>query len=449
MDSWDFETNLDVIEYRPQKNSFIDIWHYDSIEPNIQEGVLDSENLDQYLSEASDFVKQANFKGGLRLIYSSVDDDTDCGDDMACWSQPDFIKIIASFKLPKRFTQMVARCHCIFAHFPPDMSFPENDRYGYIFSTMFNHYPLWYLAASWDPKNNITYAFLHCKRPPDHANSIPRFKRFLTQMAIRPTHPMLLPVLVIDLETNLTLQDDEYWTEEIRKIESETRGGSRTTDPLDLDLHSIVQRLNGGSIFLSKIERESEAVLLQLEQMHSKILDMQSHSLCLKELTPSLIRQIDFLVNSRKNLLLRLQNLQRRSQIQLAFTYNFVAQRDNKLNIELARDSKVIALASSRDSTAMKTVAILTIAFLPATFVSSLFAMPLFDWKADSKGDIVGPYFWTYCAFAIPLTILVLGSWIVWIRALSNRHKREDDEVRARGLFGLISHNRVAKTHEA
>jgi hypothetical protein len=40
------------------------------------------------------------------------------------------------------------------------------------------------------------------------------------------------------------------------------------------------------------------------------------------------------------------------------------------LNIEVARDSKVIALASSRDSTAMKTVAILTIAFLPGTFVA-------------------------------------------------------------------------------
>lgn len=40
------------------------------------------------------------------------------------------------------------------------------------------------------------------------------------------------------------------------------------------------------------------------------------------------------------------------------------------LNIEVARDSKVIALASSRDSTAMKTVALLTITFLPGTFVA-------------------------------------------------------------------------------
>ena len=40
------------------------------------------------------------------------------------------------------------------------------------------------------------------------------------------------------------------------------------------------------------------------------------------------------------------------------------------LNIELTRDSKVLALASSRDSTAMKTVSILSIVFLPGTFLA-------------------------------------------------------------------------------
>jgi hypothetical protein len=51
-------------------------------------------------------------------------------------------------------------------------------------------------------------------------------------------------------------------------------------------------------------------------------------------------------------------------------TYNFLAQKDNMLNIEVARDSKLIALASSRDSMSMKTIALLTIAFLPGTFVA-------------------------------------------------------------------------------
>ena len=40
------------------------------------------------------------------------------------------------------------------------------------------------------------------------------------------------------------------------------------------------------------------------------------------------------------------------------------------MNIEVARDSIVIVLASGRDSAAVKTVAILTIDFLPGTSVA-------------------------------------------------------------------------------
>jgi len=137
---------------------------------------------------------------------------------------------------------------------------------------------------------------------------------------------MLLPVLIMDLETNLTLRDDERWTSEINRVENETRqrpDDTETVDPLDLDLPSIVQRLNGCSVFLSLIERESEAVLLHLDQARRVILDLQSDlqstSPKLGEAARTLIRHVDFLIDSRKSLFLRLQNLQRRSQTQLAF----------------------------------------------------------------------------------------------------------------------------------
>ena len=28
MDSWDYEENLDLIEYMPKKNNYLDIWQY-------------------------------------------------------------------------------------------------------------------------------------------------------------------------------------------------------------------------------------------------------------------------------------------------------------------------------------------------------------------------------------------------------------------------------------
>jgi hypothetical protein len=136
-------------------------------------------------------------------------------------------------------------------------------------------------------------------------------------------HPLLLPILIIDLETTLTLNDDEGWTSEINDIEEETNQNpniaAESVETLDLDLPSIVQRLNGCSVFLSLIERESEAVLLHLEQVRSMISELQSMLPRLRQSSNRLIRHVDFLTNSRKNLLFRLQNLQRRSQTQLAF----------------------------------------------------------------------------------------------------------------------------------
>ena len=70
---------------------------------------------------------------------------------------------------------------------------------------------------------------------------------------------------------------------------------------------------------------------------------------------------------------------------------NFIVQRDNKLNIEIAQSSRRIAEESRRDnllnielakataqvaeetrqdSAAMKTIAVLTLTFLPGTFIA-------------------------------------------------------------------------------
>ena len=50
--------------------------------------------------------------------------------------------------------------------------------------------------------------------------------------------------------------------------------------------------------------------------------------------------------------------------------YSLISQRDSKINILVAEDSKKIAMAAKRDSTAMKTISVLTMVFLPGTFVA-------------------------------------------------------------------------------
>lgn len=47
-----------------------------------------------------------------------------------------------------------------------------------------------------------------------------------------------------------------------------------------------------------------------------------------------------------------------------------ISQQDNSINLSVAEDSKKIAAAAKRDSSAMKTVSMLTLIFLPGTFVA-------------------------------------------------------------------------------
>lgn len=89
-----------------------------------------------------------------------------------------------------------------------------------------------------------------------------------------------------------------------------------------------------------------------------------------------------------------------------------MAQEDNNLNARMA-------VASSRDSSSMKALAVITAVFLPGEFMSSLFGMGIFNWQGNdgtSDGDeaVVGYDFWVYWAITLPVTIIILIAWRVW-----------------------------------
>ena len=73
-----------------------------------------------------------------------------------------------------------------------------------------------------------------------------------------------------------------------------------------------------------------------------------------------------------------------------------------------------IALATKKDSSVMKTIAIVTMALLPATTVAALFSIPSLRWD---QPVVVQERFWVYWVITIPLTVLVflvaavIGLW--------------------------------------
>ncbi|MCJ1307310.1 hypothetical protein MMC25_000956 [Agyrium rufum] len=135
------------------------------------------------------------------------------------------------------------------------------------------------------------------------------------------------------------------------------------------------------------------------------------------------------------NLQLEARQIQERTKIQISAIYSLIAQRDNILNLQVAHDSKRLADASRRDSSAMKTIAVLTIVFIPGTFVAAFFAMPLFDWDASSPHAVLRPRFYVYWVVTIPATLLLVLVWRIWIRLNSS----DDDTATVRSAGNSLS----------
>ncbi|KAF7899536.1 hypothetical protein EAF00_003872 [Botryotinia globosa] len=88
-----------------------------------------------------------------------------------------------------------------------------------------------------------------------------------------------------------------------------------------------------------------------------------------------------------------------------------------------------MALASKRDSSAMKTIAMLGILFLPGTFVASILSTTFFDFQNESNlSTAVSPSFWIYWVITVPVKLIILVLWYLWEKKRDGSFVRERDE---------------------
>lgn len=122
--------------------------------------------------------------------------------------------------------------------------------------------------------------------------------------------------------------------------------------------------------------------------------------------------------------------LELRCKAQIDIIYSKMAQEDNNLNARMA-------VASTRDSSSMKALAVITALFLPGDFIGTLFGMSMFEWgdvgdddsnnatgSTEKPHHIVTNRFWIYWSVTIPLTITILCVWRAWWVA-QDRHFRK------------------------
>ena len=164
--------------------------------------------------------------------------------------------------------------------------------------------------------------------------------RYLKSTAPLVLHLLLLPIIIMDLETSLSLRDCQQWRAELGALEEVTGQNpmdlnsseswqSQKNDPLDLDLGLLMRRMNACSVFMRLIQRECEGVLEQLAQVREALASSNTWwqgfptgSPFERDVERRLKAHIDFLLTSRKILLIRLNEVQQGTQTQLAVVRN-------------------------------------------------------------------------------------------------------------------------------
>lgn len=272
-------------------------------------------------------------------------------------------------------------------------------------------------------------------------------------------HPLFLALVVSVMLGHLLDRDLDREVKSIAAVENRTRyhGFKHTSVGVaEGGYASLSERMSGCAVSLAGLERISKvlneflgdiSVCLQWYggkddskwgDVNSKVDD------CVEALKRRLKMQkiqVDYLSRrvevqltavSSASCLQQLQSVRSPANLLPTQLFNLIAQKEAKVSIAVAEDSRTLASASKEDSTAMKTLAAVTVAFLPGTFVASFFAMPLFEWDAVAEGIVVSKRFWIYWAVTVPLTFLTLAVWVLWtkrqakVQKISERKAREE-----------------------
>lgn len=299
----------------------------------------------------------------------------------------------------------------------------------------------WELMLSHDIKRAVTTGF--CKGTA--SSDIVECVRHLKACSLQIGHPMLLPTIIfshdMSAKTDIKQREARDW---LRKLENAV---SMRTE-ID-DKESYVQ---DGLVDLDLINRHlvecHSQVLWKRPRAYMQILESFDRAMALfqgevrararwegelRRLHASMLSRHEFYKCKLQGIDSYAFTTLQRLEIQRAALYNIIAQRESKLNFQMAGEQRKLAHASKRDSGAQKTIALLGALFLPGAYLASVFSMSFFNFQnglADEGGNpelpIVAEEFWIYWAVTVPVTAVIVGLWYAWERRREIRYELED-----------------------
>jgi len=147
----------------------------------------------------------------------------------------------------------------------------------------------------------------------------------------------------------------------------------------------------------------------------------------MRKLQASMLARLDFYRVKLQGIESYAYTTLQRLDIQRSALYNIIAQKESKLNFQMAGEQRKLAHASKRDSAAMKTISLLGVIFFPGAYLASVFSMTFFNFQ--DPGPVVDGRFWIYWAITIPITALIVGIWYVWEKKRERRYENEDQDL--------------------
>ena len=252
-------------------------------------------------------------------------------------------------------------------------------------STKYMDFPYQCLAWTSNLKGNFTYAVFRSDIATLESGQ--RLAISIQRYTCRMSLPSLLPYLACHMAVDYNGEMLRDALNEIRVVEAqsgfhtwkETENYLKTLK-LGAELSALSKLASG--VAAGACSRKTDAQHLQLATqslIKAHITDMERYCPD-RSMQDGLRREIyecltilEGVTRSQRSFA---EEIHQRALIQQSAVFQFTAQRDQALNLEVAKHSRIIALQSKRDTLSMETIAFLTMLILPGGFTAVSLIIP-------------------------------------------------------------------------
>ncbi|KAK1528639.1 uncharacterized protein CCOS01_06473 [Colletotrichum costaricense] len=292
------------------------------------------------------------------------------------------------------------------------------------------------LSVTSFPNLGTTHAVMYgCTQP-----IIKSTTRYLKDFGGQAIHPLVMPMIFAEIERArlFDLLDKERTTLEQRILDLETklRGEAQSPTSEKADPEPLLRMRDCESTKLwmdvNRLKNGLQSLRIQLQNMIE-----HSENLAMTYFKPPVEGKdgIDKYVEERRTgnrIEMRLremvdefgskirtcEGLLGGMSLSAQMESNYYTRRDAKVSI-------IIANATKRDGSQMRSISLLGMIFLPGTFLASLFSMSFFNWTPPDGDQIISPWIALYGVLAVVITLVTVWRMRKWMEAEEKKAKEQ------------------------